>query len=86
MMCYINYRQANDTDSAVSKVNKNTTSVPEAEFLDEIQPKVLRVSLLAVHNQLYSFALRFIFLQTHTTSYSFYSSVTVHSKGKRRKT
>jgi hypothetical protein len=44
---------------------------PEAEFLDEIQTKVSRVFLLAIHSHLYSFALRFIFLQTHTTSYSF---------------
>jgi hypothetical protein len=35
----------------------------EAEFLDEIQTKV--------HRHLYSFALRFLFLQTHATSYSF---------------
>jgi len=30
----------------------------EAEFLDEIQTKVLRVFLLAIHSHLYSFALR----------------------------
>ncbi len=48
--------------------------------------KVLRVFLLAIHSHLYSFALRFIFLQTHATSYIFYSSVTVHCKGERRKT
>jgi hypothetical protein len=52
----------------------------EAEFLDEIQTKVLRVFLLAIHSHLYSFALSIIFLQTHATSYSFYSSVTVHCK------
>jgi hypothetical protein len=40
--------------------------------LDETQTKVLRDFLLAVHNHLYSFALRFVFLQTHATSYSFY--------------
>ncbi len=28
-----------------------------------------------IHSHLYSFALRFLFLQTHGTSYSFYSSV-----------
>jgi hypothetical protein len=55
---------------------------PEAEFLTEIQTKGLRVFLLAIHSHLYSFALRFlflqtfyassyIFLQTHTTSYIF---------------
>jgi hypothetical protein len=48
----------------------------EAEFLDEIQTKVLRVFLLTIHSHLYSFALRVIFLKTCTTPYSFYSSVT----------
>ncbi len=38
---------------------------PEAEFLDDIQTKFLRVFLLAVQSHLYSFALRFLFLQTH---------------------
>jgi hypothetical protein len=47
----------------------------EAEFLDEIHPKVLRVFLLAIHSHLYRFALRFLFLQAHTTSYSFYSAL-----------
>jgi hypothetical protein len=42
-----------------------------AEFLDEIRTKVLRVFLLAIHSHLYSFALRFLFLQTHAISYSF---------------
>jgi hypothetical protein len=35
---------------------------PEAEFLDEIQTKVLRVFLLAIHRHLYNFALRFGFI------------------------
>jgi hypothetical protein len=56
----------------------------EAEFLDEIQTKVLGVFLLAIHSQRY--VLRFPIIQTHATSYSFYSSVTVHCKGERRKT
>ncbi len=47
--------------------------------------KVLRVFLLAIHSHLYSFALRFLFIQTHATCYSFYSSITVHCKGERRK-
>jgi hypothetical protein len=55
-------------------------STPEAEFLDEIQTKVLRVFLLAIHSHLYCFALRFKFLQTHSTSYNFYLSVIVHCK------
>jgi hypothetical protein len=42
---------------------------PEAEFLDEIQTKVLRVFLLAIHSHRSSFALRFIFFQTHAISY-----------------
>jgi len=39
----------------------------ESEFLDEIQTKVLRGFFLglALHNHLYSFLLRFLFLQTH---------------------
>jgi hypothetical protein len=52
----------------------------EAEFLDEIQTEVLRVFLLAIHSHFYSFALRFMFFQTHATSYSFKSSVTEHCK------
>jgi hypothetical protein len=56
--------------------------VPEATFLDEIQTKNV---LLAIHH-LYSVALRFLFLQTHATSHSFYSSATTHSKEERRKT
>jgi hypothetical protein len=43
--------------------------------------KVLKVFLLAIHSHLYNFALRFLFLQTHATSYSFYSSATVKEKG-----
>jgi hypothetical protein len=56
------------------------TPNPEAEFLDEIQTKVLRVFLLAI--QLYSFSLRFLFL-ANATSYSFYSVLlyTVKEKG-----
>jgi hypothetical protein len=40
------------------------------------------------HSHLYSFALRFLFLQAHATFYDFYSLVTVHvhCKGERRKT
>jgi hypothetical protein len=56
----------------------------EAEFLDKIQTKVLRVALLAIHRHLYSFALRYLFIQTHAISYSFYSAVilyTVKEKG-----
>jgi hypothetical protein len=58
----------------------------EAEFLDDIQTKIFRVFLLAIHNHLYSFDLRFLFVQTLATSYSFYGSVlcfvyTVKEKG-----
>ncbi len=59
---------------------------PEAEFLDEIQTKVLKAFLLAIQSHLNSFALKFLFLKTHATSYSFYSSATVHCKRESRKT
>ncbi len=52
----------------------------EAEFLDEIQTKVWRVFLLAIHSHLYNFALRFLFLQNHATSYIFLL-YTVKEKG-----
>ncbi len=64
-------------------------------YRGQIQIKVLRVFLLAIHSHLYIFALRFIFLRTHATSYVFssnlhnlyfYSKVTVHCKGARKKT
>ncbi len=54
--------------------------------MNEIQTKFVRVFLLANHSHLFSFfATRFLFLQIHATSYSFYSSVTVHCKGEWRK-
>jgi hypothetical protein len=40
------------------------------------RPNSLRVFLPAIHSHLNSFALRFLFLQTLRTSYSYYSSVT----------
>jgi hypothetical protein len=49
----------------------STYGATKAEFLEEIQAKVLRVFLLAIHSHLFSFALRFLLIQTHTTSYSF---------------
>ncbi len=55
---------------------------PEAEILDEIQTKVLRVFLLAIHSHLYSIASRFLFLQTHATSNSFNRFYTVKKGGK----
>jgi hypothetical protein len=54
----------------------------EAEFLDIIQTKVERVFLLAIHSHFYSYALRFLFLQTHATTYSFRVLIyTVDEKG-----
>jgi hypothetical protein len=61
-------------------------TLPEAEFLDKIQTKVLRIFLLAIHSHLYSFALRFAFLQANATSYDFNCSIAVHCEGERRKT
>ncbi len=46
----------------------------EAEFLDEIQTKVLRVFLFAIHSHLYSFALRFLFIQAGATSKVFFQN------------
>jgi hypothetical protein len=39
------------------------TVFPEAEFLDEIQTKLLRVFLHAIHSHLYGFAFRFYFFK-----------------------
>jgi hypothetical protein len=72
-----------------------STTLSVAEFLNEIQTKVFRVFLIAIH--LYSFALRFLFLQTHAAYYIyffklmhpvtyFYSLVAAWCKGDRRKT
>jgi hypothetical protein len=58
----------------------------EAKLLDEIQKKVLRIFLLAIHGHLYSFALRFLFLKIMQPLTYFYSSFTVHCKGDKRKT
>jgi hypothetical protein len=65
-------------DSGEPEAGTRTSSglIPQkagAEFFDEIQTNVLRVFLLAIHSHFYSFALRFLFLQTHATSNSFYS-------------
>ena len=68
-----------DSSSAVIEIQVTQQSTlrygektfPVAEFLVEIQTKVLRVFLLVIHSHLYSFPLRFLFLQTHETSYSF---------------
>jgi hypothetical protein len=55
----------------------------EAECLDEIQTKSLRVFLLAIQSHPYSFALKFLFLQTHATSYGFHSEYTEKEKGEK---
>ncbi len=52
------------------------SNVSRGQILGQNPDKSLRVFLLAIHSHLYSFALKFLFLQTHSTSYSFYSSVT----------
>jgi hypothetical protein len=54
----------------------------EAEFSDEIQTKASRDFLLAIHSHLYSFVLRFTFLQIHATSYSFYVQLLYNVKEK----
>jgi hypothetical protein len=57
----------------------------KAEFLDEMQIKVLRVFLLAIQSHLCSFALRYLFLQTHATSYSFFIALLYTVKEKEGK-
>jgi hypothetical protein len=47
-----------------------------------IRGRILGLVLFAIHSHFYRFGLRFIIFQTHATSYSFYSSVTVHCKEK----
>jgi hypothetical protein len=75
------FRERVDHDPG--KGNFQLPAYTEAELLDEILTKVLRVFLLAIRSHLYSFALRFIFLQTHATSCGFYSALvnTVKEKG-----
>ncbi len=68
-------------------ISNISLSRSEAAFLDEIQTKVSRVFHFVIHSHLYSFAWYFYFFKlTHTTSYSFYSSVTVHCRGERMET
>jgi hypothetical protein len=52
--------------SVIFRLSEQFTG-PQAEFLYEIQTKILRVFLLAIH----SLVLIFLFLQAHATSYSF---------------
>jgi hypothetical protein len=47
----------------------------------ESRQNLLRIFLLAIQSPLYKFALRFLFLQIHTNSYSFHRSITGHCKG-----
>jgi hypothetical protein len=51
---------------------------PRGQILGQNPYKSLKSFLLAVHSHLYIFALRSLFLQTHATSNSFYSSVIVY--------
>ncbi len=59
-------------------------SYSEAEFLDEIQMKVLSVFLLAIHSRLYSIALRFHFKLTQLLTV--FTVHIVHCQGERKKT
>ncbi len=74
------HRNIKETNAAGGGVGKYFS--PEAE----VQTNVFRVFLLAIHSHIYSFVSRFLFLQTNATSYSFYTSVSVHCNGERRKT
>jgi hypothetical protein len=46
--------------------------------MDTSSPEILNLNELYLHEFGFSFALRIQFLQTHSTFYRFYSSVTVH--------
>jgi hypothetical protein len=59
---------------------QNYAILPEANSRTESRQKS------CYYSHLYSFTLIFIFLQTQATSYSLFSSVTVHCKWERRKT
>ncbi len=52
------------------------TQLTRGWILGQIQTKVFRVFLLAIHSHLYSFALRFL-VHTQANSYYFYRKVTV---------
>ncbi len=66
MESYYKMRSTGGTGDGMRSLKEAMVS-PEAEFLDEIQ----RVFLIAIHSHLHSFALRFLFYQTHATSYIF---------------
>ncbi len=86
LLTYTALSHPNNHAKCTFLVRKIFRTLPETEFLDEIQTKVLRVFLLVKHSRLYSFALRFAFLQANATSYDFNCSIAVHCKGERRKT
>jgi hypothetical protein len=67
------------SNGEMSHCNERLSEITEAEFLDEISKSLKDFSSLLFtvpSTQQSTAALRFIFLQTHATSYSFYSSVT----------
>jgi hypothetical protein len=83
---FLNIKESNENvckSKTVHTKGNPLVDTSEAEFLDEIQTKILRVFILAVRRHLYSFDLKFLFLQTHATSYSFLSALlyTVKEKG-----
>jgi hypothetical protein len=61
--CTLQYFRSDTATLNTQQVNIS----PEAELLDEIQTKIFRVFLLVIHSHLYSFALKFLYLQTHAT-------------------
>ncbi len=61
------------TQNAAFWINEQAT-FPEAEFSDEIQTKVWRVFLLAISESPLQLSIEISVLQTHATSYSFYTA------------
>ncbi len=84
---FLNLKESNEnvckSKTVHTKKGNPLVGSSEAEFLDEIQTKILRVFILAIRRHLYSFDLKFLCLQTHATSYSFLSVLlyTVKEKG-----
>jgi hypothetical protein len=68
-----------------STVFEDAGTKPLGRNLGRNPAKVWRLFLLAMLSHLYSFALRFILLQTHATSYSFYNAFLYAVKEKGRK-
>jgi hypothetical protein len=78
---WLSCKKLSFTQSRENITLHSCTQCTEPEFLDEIQTKV-GVFLLAIQSRLYSFALRFLFLQSLTVS-KVHLLYTVNDKGEK---